>query len=144
MFLASDFKRTSQPHTHKYNSLSRKKHNKLNYLDLTIANNHNQLALDIYLKPTTTDLIIHSNSCHPYEYKKSAINYLINRMNTFPITNESKDQELQTIRIILKNNHHQQITHSKQKQLLCQQPIIDTKIKLGHLHIFRLRYENSP
>jgi hypothetical protein len=38
--------------------------NKLNYLDITINNKHNTLTFNIYRKPTTTDLIIHNDSCH--------------------------------------------------------------------------------
>jgi hypothetical protein len=36
------------------------------------------------------------------EHEKSAINYLINRMNTYPITHKVEDQELKTIEEILK------------------------------------------
>jgi hypothetical protein len=39
-------------------------------------------------------------------------------MNTYPITHEDKDQGLKTIQEILKNNHHQQIIHPKQKHNL--------------------------
>jgi hypothetical protein len=76
------------------------KHNKLKDRDLTIMNKQSQLTFGIYRKPTTTDLIIHNKSCHPYEHKKPAINYLINRMNTYPITHEERDQELKTMREI--------------------------------------------
>jgi hypothetical protein len=55
-------------------TIKKETHNKLNYPE----NKHNQLTFGIHRKPTTTDLIIHNNSCHPYEHKKSAINYLIN------------------------------------------------------------------
>jgi hypothetical protein len=58
-------------------------HNTLNYLDLTITVNHNELTFGIYRKPTNTDLIIHDDSCHPNEHKISAIMYLINRMTTY-------------------------------------------------------------
>jgi hypothetical protein len=46
-------------------------HNTLNYLDLTITNKHNKLTFSIYRKPTSTNLIIHNDSCHPYEQKIS-------------------------------------------------------------------------
>jgi hypothetical protein len=70
--------------------------NKINYIDLTIDKNQNKLNFEIYRKPTTTDLILHSTSCHPYEHKKSAINYLYNQMNTYKITeeNEKKEEEI--------------------------------------------------
>jgi hypothetical protein len=69
----------------------------LNYLHLTITNNHNKLTFCIYRKPTNTDLIIHNEFCHPHEHKKSAITYLVNRMTTYPITHENKILELNTI-----------------------------------------------
>jgi hypothetical protein len=91
-------KPTDQPtKTHytnlKKNTIIKETHNKLNDLDFTITNKHNQLTFGIYRKPTTTNLIINNNSCHPHEYEKSVTNYLINRMNTYPITHEDKDQE---------------------------------------------------
>jgi hypothetical protein len=72
-------------------------HGKLNYLDLSITNKHNQLTFQIYRKPATTDLIICNDSCHLYECKKSVINYVINQVNTHPITYKNKDQILKTI-----------------------------------------------
>jgi hypothetical protein len=74
----------------------------LNYLDLNITSKHNQQTFGMYRKPATTDLIIHNDSCHPYEHKKSAINYLINRMSTYPTTHENKDQELNIVQETLK------------------------------------------
>jgi hypothetical protein len=75
-------------------TIEKETHSKLNYLDLTIGNKHNQLTFGIYRKPTTTDLTIHNNSCHLYEYKKSVINYLINQMTTYSVTHKDKCQEL--------------------------------------------------
>jgi hypothetical protein len=91
--------------------------NKLNYLDLTINNEQTQLTFSIYRKPTTTDLIIHNESCHLYEHKKSAINFLINRINRYPITQESKDKESQIISTILENNKYKHVAmYPKRKQ----------------------------
>ena len=80
--------------------------NKLNYLDLTIMTNNNELKFAIYRKPTSTDLIIHNTSCHPYEHKKAAINYLRNRINTYKLTNEGKIKEEGIINRILVNNEY--------------------------------------
>jgi hypothetical protein len=97
------------------------KHNKLNCPDLTVINKQNQLTFGIYRKPTTTDLIIHNKSCHQYEHKKSAIKYIISRINIYPITHEEKDQEYKTIREILENNHyHQQIMHLNKNTIFLQ------------------------
>jgi hypothetical protein len=60
----------------------------------------------IYWKPTKTDIIIPNSSCHPYEHKMSSINYLINRMHTYPITKIAKETEKNTIKHILHNNKY--------------------------------------
>jgi hypothetical protein len=78
--------------------------NKLNYLDITVENTNNTFTFDIYRKPTTTDLIIHNDLCHPTEHKHTAIRYMFNRMNTYPISTESKHKETQLIITILHNN----------------------------------------
>jgi hypothetical protein len=44
--------------------------NRINYLDLTIKKDQNKPSFEIYRKPTSTDLIQHNISCHPYEHKK--------------------------------------------------------------------------
>jgi hypothetical protein len=76
--------------------------NRLNYLDLMIKKNQNELDFEIYRKPASTDLIIHNTSCHPYEHTKAAINYLYNRMNTYKLTKENKEKEKEIIAQILK------------------------------------------
>jgi hypothetical protein len=90
--------------------MERETQNRINYLDMTVIKAHNKLTFNIYRKPTTTDSIIHNDSCHPNEHKKkSAINYSINLMNTYPLTQENKDHELTIINEILKNNGYQQL-----------------------------------
>jgi hypothetical protein len=73
-------------------------------LDLTITTNNNELNFGIYRKPMATDLILHNSSCHPNEHKKSAINYLYNRINTYKLTKENKNKEEEAIAHILENN----------------------------------------
>jgi hypothetical protein len=75
---------------------------------MTIIKQHNKLKFNIYKKPTTTDSIIHNDSGHPNEHERSAINYLLNRMNTYPLTQGNKDRELTIINEILKDNGYQQ------------------------------------
>lgn len=67
--------------------------NKINFLDISIAKAHIKLQLGISRKPKTTDLIIHSNSCNPYEHEKAAINFLIKQMNKYPITYNTKNNK---------------------------------------------------
>jgi hypothetical protein len=69
-----------------------------------------KLKLGIHRKPTTTDLIIHNDSCHPYEHKKAAINFLINRMNKCPITHNNRNKEETIIKTMLNNNNYPQNT----------------------------------
>jgi hypothetical protein len=90
--------------------------NKLNYLDITIENSNNTFTFDIYRKPTTTDLIIRNDSCHPTEHKHSAIRYMIDRMNTYPISTKNKHKEAKTIKTILHNNGYTQEMHPHIKQ----------------------------
>jgi hypothetical protein len=47
---------------------------RINYLEITITKEDNRLTFAVYRKPTTIDYIIHNDSCHPNEHKKSAIN----------------------------------------------------------------------
>jgi hypothetical protein len=57
-------------------TMEKETQNRINYLDLTITKEYNKLMFSIYQKPTTTDSIIHNDSCHPSEHNKLAINYL--------------------------------------------------------------------
>jgi hypothetical protein len=49
--------------------------------------------------------MIPKDSYHSYEHKISAINYLINRVSTYPITKEAKKEEVTTIESILRNKN---------------------------------------
>jgi hypothetical protein len=90
---------------------------------MTIIKEHNKLTFNIHRKPTITDSIIHNELCHPNEHKRSAINYLVNSVNTYPLTQENKDQELTIINEILKNNGYQQLpTNLQHKNKAPQNP----------------------
>ena len=78
--------------------------NKISYLDLTIHRNNNSLDLSIYRKPTSTDICIHYLSNHPNEHKTAAFRYHIHRMLNFPITNDAKQREWETILTMARNN----------------------------------------
>ena len=85
-------------------SLELEADNRLNYLDLTLIKNPNGLSFDIYRKPTATDTIIPMDSCHPREQKMAAVRYFVNRINTYGLSNNSKQAEIDTIKHILHNN----------------------------------------
>jgi hypothetical protein len=82
----------------------------LNYLDISIENVNNNFIFGIYRKQTTTIIIIRNESCHPIDHKNSANRYLVNRMNTYPISTNNKHRELQHIKTILQNNNYPQHT----------------------------------
>ena len=63
-------------------TLTKESDNQINFLDLTIHNSNNSLSSNIYRKPTTTDIIIPYDSCHPPAHKNAAIRHMVNRLNT--------------------------------------------------------------
>jgi hypothetical protein len=80
--------------------------NKINFSDITIQKEKDNLSFNIYRKPTTTDIIIPGDSCHPQEQKHTAIKYLINRMNTYSLSDDNKEVENNTIKHILPINNY--------------------------------------
>jgi hypothetical protein len=78
-------------------TLEKEENNKINFLDITIAKEHDSISFGIYRKPTTTDVIIPNESCHPREHKAAAIRYFSNRMNTYKLTPESLQKETHNI-----------------------------------------------
>jgi hypothetical protein len=90
--------------------------NKLNYLDVTIENTNNTFTFNIYRKPTTTDLIIPNNSCHPTKHKLAAIRYMTNRRNAYPISTEYKHNETQIMNTVLHNNGYTPLILSRKKR----------------------------
>ena len=69
--------------------------------------NPNGFSYDIYRKPTATDTIIPRDSCHPLEHKMAAVRYFVNRINTYGLSNNSKQAEIDTIKHILRNNSYE-------------------------------------
>jgi hypothetical protein len=67
-------------------------HNSINFLDITIHRRNKKLEFEICRKSTHTDIIILNDSFYPYKHKTSAIQYLINRVSTYPITKEAKKE----------------------------------------------------
>jgi hypothetical protein len=116
-------------------SIENKKHKILNFLDLTRHRKKKHLQYSIHRKPTYTDIIIPNSSCHPYEHKMAGINYLINRMHTYPMNVEARDIEKNTIKYILHNNEYN--TDIIQKKLKQKPTYRQTKPKnkMGHFYI---------
>jgi hypothetical protein len=74
------------------------KESKINYIDIIISQEENNISFNIYRKPTTTDAIIPNDSCHPQEHKLAAIRYLTNRMKTYNLNVNNKVKEANTIK----------------------------------------------
>jgi hypothetical protein len=60
--------------------------------------------MDIYRKPTNTDVMIPKGSCHPREDKVAAIRYFHNRRKTYKLSPDKLLKEHNTIQQILTNN----------------------------------------
>jgi len=85
-------------------TLEEEQDNHIHFLDITITKNPKGLSFDIYRKPTTTDIIIPRDSCHPNKHKTAAINYYCNRLETYHLTPRNKEKEI--IEQILTNNKY--------------------------------------
>jgi len=100
-------------------TLEREVDNKLNFLDISIIKTVDRISFDICRKPTTSDIIISNDSCHPQEQKMAAIRYFLNTINTYDIDATRKHIELDTIKQIIYNNRYdiptlEKITHANQ------------------------------
>jgi hypothetical protein len=87
-------------------TIEKEHNNRINFLDTTIHRRPQKFEFAIYRKPTTTDHIIPNDSCHPPSHKLSAIRFLTNRLNTYPISKQSKEVESIAIRHILHANKY--------------------------------------
>jgi hypothetical protein len=60
--------------------------------------------MEIYRKPTTTNLTINNKSCHPKEHKLAAYRSWLHRLLKLPLDESAKNKELNTITNIAVNN----------------------------------------
>jgi len=68
--------------------LLEEENNTINYLDLSIHRNTNIIDIEIYRKPTLTNVTIQFSSHHPFEDKFIVFNIYINTILALPITNK--------------------------------------------------------
>jgi hypothetical protein len=73
--------------------LNRESNNSIEYLDLLVTRQTDQLEIDIYRKPTTTDLTIHVTSNQPPEHKQATYRYYLHKLNTLPLTIDQKKKK---------------------------------------------------
>ena len=78
--------------------------NSINFLDISIQNERNKLSINIYRKPTATDVIIPKDSCHPPKHKHATIRYLLNVMNSYSLNEDNKKAKYNVIEQILTSN----------------------------------------
>jgi hypothetical protein len=83
-------------------TIEKERENMINFLDITIEKEQDKLIFYVYRKPTATDSIIPSDSCHPTEHKMAAVRYLTNRMNKYHLSTDNKDKERKIIKHIQK------------------------------------------
>ena len=80
-----------------------KTNNTINFLNLQITRNTQNLEISIYRKPTTTDTTIHSTSNHPMEHKTAAYRYCLSRIHSLPLNPDKKQKEWNTTQTVAKN-----------------------------------------
>jgi len=101
-------------------TLDEEQNNQISFLDITIKKDQKGLLFEVYRKPSTTDIIIPNDSCHPIEHKTAAIRYYRIRLDTYRLTPENRKKEKETIRQILANNkydaHPIEMLHRKRRQ----------------------------
>jgi hypothetical protein len=60
--------------------------------------------MEVYRKPTATDVTINNKSCHPKEHKLSAYRFWIHRLQALPLSKRNRQRELNTILNVALNN----------------------------------------
>jgi hypothetical protein len=121
-------------------TIEEEKDNVINFLDITIIRNPNNVQYGIYRKPTTTDNITHNTSCHRAEHKMLAISYLIHRMNTYLIQNNIEERNV--IKHIMTNNQYPKKLFIKSievriKRTITSKTMTKTTIKMGYLYVHK-------
>ncbi|XP_023725557.1 uncharacterized protein LOC111874349 [Cryptotermes secundus] len=102
-------------------TLNEEDNNQITYLDLQLTNNHGQVRMEIFRKPTSTDTTINNKSCHPKEQKLAAYKNWIHRLSILPMDNAAKNKELNIIINIAENNGYNKelitrMYHKRQQQ----------------------------
>jgi hypothetical protein len=76
----------------------------INFLDLAIEIKENKHVFSIYRKPTYTDQVIPSDSCHPISHKLASFHCMLHRLISIPMPQTSFDRELAIIKYIAERN----------------------------------------
>jgi hypothetical protein len=76
----------------------------IEYLNLKLSNKQGQLEIEIYRKPTETDVTIDNTSYHPREHKLTTYKCWLDRLCKLPLNANNKRKELDIILNIAENN----------------------------------------
>jgi hypothetical protein len=108
----------------------------------TIHGKKIEVEFAIYIKQT--DIMICNDSCHPREQKTSSINYLLNRLHTYPMTEEAKQKELY-IKHIMQRQIYRKLNQDALHHTRTERKHRTTtpKHKAGYLHIHCKRSEED-
>ena len=76
----------------------------INVLYPLLLGTNQDLEIEVYRKPTSTDRTTHYNSNHPIEHKVAAYRFIPSRMHQLPLTAPYIQKEWNTIQHIAKVN----------------------------------------
>jgi hypothetical protein len=76
-------------------TINRETNNQITYLELLFTKKRGQIEMEVYRKPTTTDVMTNNNSCHPQENKLAAFKNWIHRLLTL-LLNENSNAVIST------------------------------------------------
>ena len=89
----------------------------INFLDLLISRKPENLEIDIFQKPTSTDTTNNFFSNHPLEHKMAAYRFRLERMYSLPLNQTQLQKERETIKqISYSNNFPVNILHKLKKE----------------------------
>ena len=78
-------------------TIEKEKNRQINYLDLTLKIENNEIKYNIYRKPTQSNLAIENNSNFPNQHKYAIFYSLIYRMLKIPLNTQDRQTERQII-----------------------------------------------
>ena len=87
-------------------SIEKESDDSINFLDITIKKIAGNFSFSLLRKPATTDTIIPNDSNHPRGQRHAAIHYILNRIDSYLLSRDAKEQERNTIKQILHNNKY--------------------------------------
>jgi hypothetical protein len=125
-------------------TLENENEHRINFLDITIHNKDNKLLFSIYRKPTATDVIIPTDSCHPPEHKYAAIRCMTDRLHKYRLNDKAKRTEQQIVEQIITNNGYETSTLKQPNKLRHMNSTTNTKTQGPNSLILGEKHKPSP